>query len=346
MNDVFQDFVDTLSFPPLDAQFDTAMRGSVLCAPTDLARIAVEGADAAEFLHNQFTNAVTGLGLNQARLAGYCSPKGRLLATLLLWRQADTIVLQTDKLIAPALTKRLSMFVLRAKAKLRPMDEFIAIGVAGPDAAQALREAGAVLPEPDTHYAVAQQPATVGQQVGVVIRLPDADGRARYQWMVHAEHFQHAWTTLSSRLSLVGTEVWDWMALQAGVPQITLATQEQFVPQMVNLELVGGVDFRKGCYPGQEVVARSQYRGTLKRRMQRAHVDAPTAAGAEVFSEADPNQPCGRVVNAAMAPTGGTDLLVELKLDALDTAIHLATADGPRLTLQSLPYAIPLTQDA
>lgn len=346
MNDVFHDFVDTLSFPPLDVQFDSATRGSVLCAPTDLARIAVEGADAAEFLHNQLTNAVTGLGLNQARLAGYCSPKGRLLATLLVWRQADTIVLQTDKAIAPALTKRLSMFVLRAKAKLRPMDEFIAIGVAGPEAADALREAGAVLPEPDTVNAVAQQPATVGQQFGAVVRLPDAGGRPRYQWMVHAEHFQHAWKTLSSRLSLVGTEVWDWLSLQAGVPHITLPTQEQFVPQMVNLELLGGVDFRKGCYPGQEVVARSQYRGTLKRRMQRAHVNAPTSAGAEVYSAADPNQPCGMVVNAARAPDGGTDLLVELKLDALDTVIHLATPDGPVLTLQELPYVIPVSENA
>ncbi|WP_433867371.1 YgfZ/GcvT domain-containing protein [Ralstonia wenshanensis] len=346
MNDVFHDFVDTLSFPPLDVQFDAATHGSVLCAPTDLARIAVEGADAAEFLHNQLTNAVTGLGLNQARLAGYCSPKGRLLATLLVWRQADTIVLQTDKLIAPALTKRLSMFVLRAKAKLRPMDEFIAIGVAGPDAAEALREAGAVLPEPDTVNAVAQQPATVGQQFGAVVRLPDAGGRPRYQWIVHAEHFQDAWKMLSSRLSLVGTEVWDWLSLQAGVPHITLPTQEQFVPQMVNLELLGGVDFRKGCYPGQEIVARSQYRGTLKRRMQRAHVNAPTSAGAEVYSATDPNQPCGMVVNAAMAPDGGTDLLVELKLDALDTVIHLATADGPVLTLQNLPYAIPVSENA
>lgn len=158
MNDVFQDFVDTLSFPLLDVQFDAATHGSVLCPPTNVARIAVEGADAAEFLHNQLTNAVTGLGPNQARLAGYCSAKGRLLATLLMWRQADTVVLQTDKLIAPAITKRLSMFVLRAKAKLRPMDEFVAICVAGPDAADALREAGAVLPESDAVYAVAQQP--------------------------------------------------------------------------------------------------------------------------------------------------------------------------------------------
>ncbi|MFP3891371.1 folate-binding protein YgfZ [uncultured Ralstonia sp.] len=346
MNDVFQDFVDTLSFPLLDVQFDAATHGSVLCPPTNVARIAVEGADAAEFLHNQLTNAVTGLGPNQARLAGYCSAKGRLLATLLMWRQADTVVLQTDKLIAPAITKRLSMFVLRAKAKLRPMDEFVAICVAGPDAADALREAGAVLPESDAVYAVAQQPVTVGQQVGAVIRLPDADGRPRYQWMVHTDHFQQAWKTLAARLSLVGTEVWDWLALQAGVPSITLPTQEQFVPQMVNLELVGGVDFRKGCYPGQEVVARSQYRGTLKRRMYRAHVGAPTSAGAEVFSAADPNQPCGMVVNAAMAPGGGTDLLVELKLDAVDTTIHLATADGPLLTLQTLPYAIPVAESA
>lgn len=345
MNDVFQDFVDTLSFPPLDVQFTHAAQGSVLCAPTNLARIAVEGADAAEFLHNQLTNAVTGLGLAQARPAGYCSPKGRLLATLLLWRQADTIVLQTDKLVAPAITKRLSMFVLRAKAKLRPMDEFIAITVAGPDAADALRAAGAVLPESDAPYAVAQQSATVGQQVGAVVRLPDAGNRARYQWLVHAEHFQHAWKTLSSRLALIGTEVWDWLGLQAGVPSITLSTQEQFVPQMVNLELIGGVDFRKGCYPGQEVVARSQYRARSSgacrgRTSMRPPRPAPKSSARPTRTSRAAWWSTPRWRRTA-APTCWSSLL-----DALDTVIHLATADGPVLTLQRLPYAIPVAESA
>jgi folate-binding protein YgfZ len=119
------------------------------------------------------------------------------------------------------------------------------------------------------------------------------------------------------------------------------ATREQFVPQMVNFDLVGGVNFRKGCYPGQEIVARSQYLGKLKRRMLLASTQAEVAAaGMEIFSEADPGQPCGLVVNAEKNPEGRWDLLVEIKLEATQTPVHLGAANGQLLQFSELPYVI------
>jgi tRNA-modifying protein YgfZ len=137
-------------------------------------------------------------------------------------------------------------------------------------------------------------------------------------------------------------QAWAWLEVTSGLPRITAATVEQFVPQMVNLELVGGVDFQKGCYPGQEVVARSQYRGTLKRRAFVFDAAAAAAAGQEIFHSADAQQPAGRVVNAA-SWQGRHRLLAEVKLAALaDGSLHLGDAAGPALTRVEMPYAVPL----
>ena len=135
---------------------------------------------------------------------------------------------------------------------------------------------------------------------------------------------------------------WRQLSASSGVPVIEAATVDQFVPQMVNLELIGGVDFKKGCYPGQEVVARSQYRGTLKRRMFLFDVPAAAQPGQELFHSADPGQPAGLIANAAPSPAGGSRVLAEVKLVALDEgSLHLGSADGPVLTRRELPYAVP-----
>jgi folate-binding protein YgfZ len=142
-------------------------------------------------------------------------------------------------------------------------------------------------------------------------------------------------------LQLGGNAAWHLASIHAGIPQVTAATQEQFVPQMINFELIGGVNFKKGCYPGQEIVARSQYLGKLKRRVVLASLDNASArAGDEVFAADDPAQPAGMVVNAAPNGAGGADALVEIKLAALDGAVHHGTAGGTLLRFLPLPYAL------
>ena len=296
--------------------------------------IGVTGEDAASFLHNQLTNDVQHLATNEARLAGYCSPKGRLLASFLMWRSPDTVYLMLPRPLQAALQKRLSMFVMRARARLADASEgVVMLGLGGAGAAAALAALTGSVP--------AAPYARCDGQWGTVIRVADAFGAPRLLWLTSPEQARAAIDGLRASLALGGDQAWELSSIHAAVPVITAPTQEQFVPQMVNFELLGGVNFKKGCYPGQEIVARSQYLGKLKRRTALASVAAIADAGAEVFADSDPGQPCGMVVNAAANGAGGTDVLVELKLAALDGgAVRLGGADGAQLQLLPMPYPL------
>ena len=319
----------------------TANLAAGVVAPlSDLGLIAVSGEDAASFLHNQLTNDVEHLGAGEARLAGYCTPKGRLQATFLMWRgEPDTpdIYLQLPRAIQAPLQKRLSMFVLRSKAKLRDATDeaatCVVLGLAGAGAAEALGRHVGTLP--------AAPYAKLDGRFGTVIRLADALGAPRYLWITSAGTGIEALPQLRETLELGGNAAWRLADIHAGVPQVTQPTQEQFVPQMVNFELVGGVNFKKGCYPGQEIVARSQYLGKLKRRMVLATLpNAAARAGDEIFSSDDPAQPSGMIVNATPNGLGGADALVEIKLAALEHEIRHGSAGGTPLQFLAMPYDI------
>jgi len=303
---------------------------------SDLGLIAIDGEDSPTFLHNQLTNDVEHLPASEARLAGYCTPKGRLLASFLMWKSGNTIFLQLPRQIQATVQKRLQMFVLRAKAKLSDAsDQYAVLGLGGEAAADALKQWFPSLPA----QAFAKQDSTSGS----LIRLPDAFGLPRFQWIAETAIAQQIWPELVKSLQPVDTGIWRLTDIHAGVPQITQPTQEQFVPQMINFELIGGVNFKKGCYPGQEIVARSQYLGKLKRRMLLATIDgAEVRAGMEVFSSADPEQPCGMIVNAERNLQTGADCLVELKIAAAEAGtVHLGSVQGPALAFGKLPYALP-----
>lgn len=297
---------------------------------TDWGVMRAQGEEAAKFLHGQLTQDIALQSPAQARLAGYCSAKGRLLATLLAIKPgADELLLALPaELLAPTL-KRLSMFVLRAKCKLSDASAQWAVwGLAGASAQQGL---GAAAP--------AEVWAVSPQGEGFVVRLPDAGGAAappvrRYLLLQPA-------TAAAPALPALQAADWQWLEVQAGLAWVRSATVEQFVPQMLNLELLGGVNFQKGCYPGQEVVARSQYRGTVKRRTQLfAAEGAPARVGQEIFHSDDPGQPAG-LVAAAAERQGQVLLLAEIKLAALETGtLHLGSADGARLSLRALPYVV------
>ncbi|MGD9953013.1 MAG: folate-binding protein YgfZ [Burkholderiales bacterium] len=288
--------------------------------------LSCTGDDARGFLHAQLTSDIAQLSACQARLAGWCSAKGRLLATMLVVPREGEFLLQLPRSLGPGVAKRLSMFILRAKVKLADAsDAWRQHGVWGPGAREQLAAAG--LPVPHGELAIVQAKDCVVVEVAaqryLVISSPDADAR------------------LAALSGETREETWLLEEIRAGRPQVLPATQEQFVPQMVNLERLGGVDFHKGCYPGQEVVARTQYRGVLKRRMVRARVDAPASAGEELFADEAPGQASGNVVNAASAPEGHTELLAVVQISALESGqpVRLRAADGPALELLALPYA-------
>jgi folate-binding protein YgfZ len=137
-------------------------------------------------------------------------------------------------------------------------------------------------------------------------------------------------------------DFWRWLGIRAGVPVIVAATQDQFVLQAANWDLLGGVSFQKGCYTGQEIIARTQYLGRLKERMHLFHVDGPPPPpGTRLFGAVFGDQACGTVVDAAAAPESGSDLLAVLQMTALDGPLHVGAPDGPVLAPRPLPYSLP-----
>jgi len=285
--------------------------------------IRVQGEDAARFLQGQMTQDFALLGPDQARLAAYCSPKGRMLASFIGLRDGDDgfLLVCSRDILAPTL-KRLGLFVLRAKVRLSDASAEVQLaGLAG-----------------DAIYSIAARGhSTLGLldfEHGKLVWLHPAGSQARALWLAPAGASLPAGPALD-------TAVWQWGEVLSGVAPVTAPIVEAFVPQMLNYESVGGVNFKKGCYPGQEVVARSQFRGTLKRRAFLVHGEAPMQAGQEVFSASEPEQPCGLVAAAAPAPSGGHDAIVSIQLSAADSNdLRLGSAAGAPLRLLPLPYAL------
>ena len=294
---------------------------------THLGIIRVEGDEAAKFLHGQLTQDFSLLGLSEARLAAFCSAKGRMQASFIGYKRSQTdILLVCSRDVLAATLKRLSMFVMRAKAKLTDASEdFTLFGLAG-DAVEPI-------------MATAEN-AWTKIDVGAVnvIQLYPADGVRRALWVAPV-------TEAAPKGPALSEADWAWGEVRSGIAMITTPIVEAFVPQMLNYASVGGVNFKKGCYPGQEVVARSQFRGTLKRRAYLVHSEVPLMAGDEVFQAADATQPCGTVAQAAAVPSdssaGGFDAIVVLQVSAADAGdVHLGNAAGPVLLVTAPPYAL------
>ena len=316
---------------------------------SDLAILEFSGVDTPAFLQGQLSNDVMAVTADTAMLAAYCNPKGRTLATLVFWRMSDTpdnepvfqALVKAD--IADALVKRLTMFVLRSKVKIRRLTAQ-AVGLKLGDG-NAL--SGAVVPEINGLNLSALPDIPAPYQVfshlgGISITAPKNQPDVQRYWFIPA---QAQATSLQANDNALSQ--WQTDDILAGLPWIEQATQEAFIPQTLNLDLINGVSFTKGCYPGQEVVARSHYRGTVKRRMARGTTNVPaehiaSLAGQDIFNahSAHPESPAGRVVNAAHDDTQA-QLLLEVKLTEMAQAQYrLGEPDGPAITLASLPYQI------
>ena len=285
--------------------------------------IRAEGEDAVKFLHGQLTHDFALLDVQHARLAAFLSAKGRMQASFVGFKRSPTEVLLvcSRDLLAPTL-KRMSMFVMRAKAKLSDAsEEFLLYGLAG-----------------NAIITIAGKAIQISAKADLgnisVIGLAPAGVVPRALWVAPAG-------TPAPAGALLPEGLWAWGEVQSGVATLTAPLVDAFVPQMLNYESVDGVSFKKGCYPGQEVVARSQFRGAIKRRAFIAHADGPLQAGDEVFSAAEPEQACGVVAQAAPAPSGGWDAIVVLQLAAAESgALNAGSAGGPALYLGTLPYTL------
>lgn len=295
--------------------------------------LAFSGEDAQSFLQGQLSCDVSVVANGKSSYGSYCTPQGRMLATFLLWSSGGRYFMQLPVSLCESIRKRLSMYVLRAKVKIEDTSGNHALfGIAGDGAARAIEAVFGAAP--------AAAHDTLHAHESTVIRLaPD-----RFESVVPVASVKAMHEALR-RHTADGTAVaWQRLDVHSGIPWITPATQEQFVPQMVNLDLIGGVSFAKGCYPGQEIVARAHYRGQVKQRMYRAHIatDGAVQPGDRLYSTDMAGQSTGTIVNVAPAEGDGRDVLAVIQKSSVEAGeVHLASLDGPVLELQPLPYAVP-----
>lgn len=326
---------DPTSTPkPTDAAtgLAAARHSAVVVDLTSCAVIEIRGPDAEAFLQGQLSNDVRALAVGANQYTSYNSPKGRMLANFVLWPLgADCFRALVPADIAPTLVRGLSVHVLRSKVTIADVSaSIVRLGVGGPAGAAVIAGALGAVPE---KFGV----ATAGEIT--VLGLPGS----RYVILGEGAAASELPAKLARHAPVATLAVWRWLTIDAGIPVITAATQDLFVAQMANWDVLGGVNFQKGCYPGQEIVARTRYLGRLKERTYAFHAEvADVGPGARLFSAVFGDQPCGTVVNAAPAPEGGVDMLAVAQIAAVQSGeVRLDRPDGVRLLQRALPYAMP-----
>ena len=304
----------------------------MLVGLTQFGLLEFSGADAQGFLHAQLSCDVRSLEPGHARYGSYNTPKGRMLASFLLWRTASAFYMQLARDLRESIRKRLSMYILRSQVRVADVtDEYAMLGIAGEQWEAVLGPLFERIPAAPLTLAAAQD--------ATLLRL-DA---SRLEIITSPSRARELGDQIGRSVEPADAAAWDWLDIRAGIPFITGPTQEQFVPQMANLDLIGGVSFNKGCYPGQEIVARMHYLGRLKQRMYLANVPSAAAPqpGDKVFSAKLGDQASGTIVNSAPAPGGGHDVLAVIQIESAQSEpLHWQSRDGPTLKLMDLPYRV------
>ena len=318
--------------PSLETQIATT--GEVIADLSQRALIAVRGADAEKYLQGQLSNDIHAVTADRSQLSAHCSPKGRTLACFRIFRREDTIYLALPETLREASLERLRKYVLISKVTLEEETELVQIGYASAKGVHHLR---------DVIHAIPEEINGVTHSDGLsVIRIPGP--HPRFEVLGTAAAVKALWTKLDVHAAAVGAGPWALLDILGGIPDLQPETLDAFVPQMINLDVLGGISFNKGCYTGQEIVARTHYLGKLKRRMYRLHcpVAAPPAPATAIYNTAlRGDESAGSVVAAQTAPEGGVALLAVLQTEAATQGeLRLGSSDGPQCSLQSLPYSL------
>lgn len=329
----------SLHFTDPTSEARAATASTVVVPLLHLGTIRAVGPDSAAFIHNLVSNDVQNLAADAAAWNSFNSPKGRMIASFLIWPEAEGYALALSADILPTFLKKFSMYVLRSKVKLADVSaDTVLLGVSGSNAAAVLAAAGLAVPDAPMKQ-TGGAPAGDGQGPRC-IRLDDHN----FILVVAADAAPALFDALQAGGAIkAGSAAWQLAMIRAGVPQITAPTQEEFVAQMLNYELIGGVSFKKGCYPGQEIVARTQYLGKLKRRTYRLAIPAGAnpVAGADLYAPEFGEQAAGKIVNVAPASDGGFEALAVVRSSSIEAGeLHLGAVDGPRLSMLELPYSL------
>jgi len=322
------------------AEKRTALAGTqtILCDLSHYSLIQAVGPESESFLQNQFCNDVHQVSTLQSQLNAYCTPKGRVLAFFRLFQREDGYYLRLPQEILDPTLSRLRMYVMMTKTTLSDASDTLArMGYAGPQAGQQLRA---------LFDAVPTTTDAVTHTAGLTIICIQAD--TRFEIYGDETALQNLWQQLAHNATPVGAGAWELLDIHAALPDVYTATQEAFVPQMLNLQAINALSFKKGCYPGQEIVARMHYLGKLKRRMFIAHTEdaAPIQAGDTLYAEgSESGQGVGKIVRTQTSPEGGSDMLAVIEISsAEERPLRLHDTNGPLLKLLTLPYVIEEAQ--
>jgi folate-binding protein YgfZ len=318
--------------PSQEIQVSTT--GEVIADLSHRALIAVRGADAEKFLQGQLSNDVLAVTDTLSQLSAQCSPKGRALALFRIFRRGDVLYLALPEILLHATLERLRKYVLMSKLTLEPETGLAQIGYAGAKSVHHLREL--INPLPDAINAVTQ--------VRDITAIRIHGAHPRFELIGPEAALKTLWTQLDVHAAPVGADAWQLLDILAGLPSLAPQTVDAFVPQMINLDALDGINFKKGCYTGQEIVARTHYLGKLKRRMFLLHClsDHPPSPATAIYNTAHrSDEGVGAVVAAQMAPQGGIALLAVLQIEAVTQGeLRLGGMDGPLCALQPLPYPL------
>jgi tRNA-modifying protein YgfZ len=322
-----------VSFGNAEREQSIFLSGDILCDLSHYGLISAYGKDALRFLQSQFSSDVTEVSQTRSQLSSYCSPKGRMLSCFRVFLRGDTYYLRLPSAMLEPMLQHLHIFLLRAKVTLADAsDALIKCGYSGPHAEWELEQALGMYPV-NFNDCVQANGATA-------VRVPGPN--PRFEIYGELAVMKKLWTVLNVRAAPVGASSWALLDILAGIPSILPTTSDHFVPQMTNLQVIGGVNFKKGCYPGQEVIARMHYLGTLKRRMYRAHLptDEVPQAGDPIYALGKKDAKLsGTIIDAQLYPDGGVEALAVLRIDdAEHHPLRLGSPDGIILELRSLPY--------
>jgi folate-binding protein YgfZ len=313
---------------------DTYLDKTYLCNLAELGLIKASGEDALSFLHGQFTNDLNQVNPNLSQLSSYCNAKGRMLAIFRVFKKDDDFYLILRRDVLEVVLKKLTMFKLMAKVDLTDAsDELVLFGIAGPDSDSILSEINISAPAEVDHC--------IQENENTIIRIQSESSRLLF--VSKPEKAISLWKSLSEKTIQTNSDIWDLHDIQSGIAQVTAETSEAFIPQMVNLELIGGVNFQKGCYPGQEIVARTHYLGKPNRRMYRISIDTITdpLPGTNIFSTKDGEQPVGKIVSSKKSSNDNSNALAVLRTaKENDNELHLESLTGAKITIQKLPYSL------
>ena len=327
-----------------------SISNNILCDLSHLGLLEISGADAVTFLQGQLTNDVKLLHGTNAHYSAYCNPKGRMLALFMAFAHHNNQLgnhyhLQLNRELLAPIMKRLKMYVMRSQVEIKDVSESIVkFGLNGPQAASML--AAIFSPmftanfSPSISASICKVPADdfelISLENATLLKLPSAQNNARFEIFTDAANAPLIWDALKNNCQIVDKNHWELLEIQAGIPDISLATQEQFVPQMLNLDILNAINFKKGCYTGQEIVARTHYLGSVKRRTYLAEIASQPAPGDKITDAIQSE--IGQIVRSAPNLTGSFDVLAELRIEAV--AGGVLNCNGAPILLKTLPYSL------